>query len=443
MSGDHATRAVATDPSAIRAQIPAHFRAQRTTEIAAPCACGVPQVSGMEGVSDCSTSAPYLVTDDHTRPRAWPPLQRWWFDPRPRCNFVSLEEPELGDLYGKIERNAARKAGALGGGGGGGIGGLGGVGGSGGFGASAAAPQAIGYYRHPFARCRSHWKYEQALCHRPQMEYHRRYCHGYFLPRFGAVNASATHAAFADRYCAEHASRTLGVANGVRVSAQRFVLQTFPFFGITEHFLESLCLFLYQVQQSQPLAEPRPRPSRNPDRTPTRARTPTLTTFARRSASSSPRRGASAATFARARRAAAARAARRSRSAASCSGRRRARPSCSGRARSASRRCASPTRSCGGAARATSPCTRCCATRCSSACACSSARSTRPCGAAAARARSKLDATCVTEPRLVVEPKDVSPRERHQHQTVPVEYHRKLRPVPPPLLAALRPAPRL
>ena len=48
----------------------------------------------------------------------------------------------------------------------------------------------------------------------------------------------------------------------------------------------------------------------------------------------------------------------------------------------------------------------------------------------------------VTEP-LLVEPKDVSPRERHQHQTVPVEYHRKLRPVPPPLLAALRPAPRL
>ena len=43
----------------------------------------------------------------------------------------------------------------------------------------------------------------------------------------------------------------------------------------------------------------------------------------------------------------------------------------------------------------------------------------------------------VTEP-LLVEPKDVSPRERHQHQTVPVEYHRKLRPVPPARVSMAR-----
>ena len=110
-----------------------------------------------------------------------------------------------------------------------------------------ARPQLIGFYRHPFARCRSHWKYEQALCHRPRMEYHSGYCHGYFLPRFGAFNRSSTHVAFAEQYCREHTSRSLSAENGIHGPPHRFALEKLHFFGITEHFLESLCLFLYQV----------------------------------------------------------------------------------------------------------------------------------------------------------------------------------------------------
>ena len=89
--------------------------------------------------------------------------------------------------------------------------------------------------------------YEQSLCHRSAegLQGHEEYCRGYFLPRYGRYNDTSTHRAFAREYCAETATRSLSLANGID-SALTFVQQNLAFFGLTEYFDESICLFLYQ-----------------------------------------------------------------------------------------------------------------------------------------------------------------------------------------------------
>ena len=92
-------------------------------------------LAGLDGVSDCSeASAGYLIKSDHTKPSTWRPFQRWWFEPNPACTFVSVEEPELGNVYNWLMRARMHQT---------------------------APPQIISFMRHPFARCRSHWRYEQ------------------------------------------------------------------------------------------------------------------------------------------------------------------------------------------------------------------------------------------------------------------------------------------
>ena len=108
----------------------------------------------------------------------------------------------------------------------------------------------VTFFRHPFSRCRSHWRYEQSLCHRHELArypYHHKYCTAHFLPKFGAVNDSAAHRAFAEAHCAEHVTRGLTRENGILDDPLPFVLSKLTFFGITERFLPSLCLFLYQA----------------------------------------------------------------------------------------------------------------------------------------------------------------------------------------------------
>lgn len=183
-------------------------------------------VAGLEGVVDCASAAGgHLVKVDHTQPTAWDLFARWWHDPRPRCTFASVETPELGDVYARLQRPRKDATGAA---------------------ASAPTPQIISFVRHPLARCRSHWRYEQALCHRSPLGFHQEYCERHFLPRFGAFNRSATHAAFVAAHCTELASRSLSPANGI-ADPTTFLLQTARFVGVTEHFLESVCLFLYQA----------------------------------------------------------------------------------------------------------------------------------------------------------------------------------------------------
>ena len=175
-------------------------------------------VAGLEGVVDCSGEAGgRLIRIDHTKPTSADLFARWWKAPRPQCSFASLEEPELGTVYKQLQAGGAE-----------------------------AGPQIISFVRHPLARCRSHWRYEQSLCHRKPLGFHADYCNTHFLPKFGAVNNTATHVAFVAKHCTELASRSLTAANGIP-DARRFLLQTAKFVGITEHFLESVCLFLYQA----------------------------------------------------------------------------------------------------------------------------------------------------------------------------------------------------
>jgi hypothetical protein len=180
-------------------------------------------LSGLEGVLDCASAG--VTHGDHTRPSSWAAFSRWWLATAPSCNLASIESPHLGEMLSKLASGATSRA-VL----------------------EPPAPQILSFIRHPVARCRSHFRYEHALCRRQPLGMHQSYCVRVFLPRFGgaALNSSASHAAFADEYCTEQTSRSLTAANGIP-SARQFLLQRVAFFGLTEHFLPSLCLFLHQA----------------------------------------------------------------------------------------------------------------------------------------------------------------------------------------------------
>jgi hypothetical protein len=103
-------------------------------------------VAGLEGVVDCALDVPggRLVKVDHTQIEGVSlkdkvaKLGKWWTEPAPRCTFVSVEEPELGVVYSQLAPKAAP---------------------DGARGATPnTTPQLITFVRHPFDRCRSHWK---------------------------------------------------------------------------------------------------------------------------------------------------------------------------------------------------------------------------------------------------------------------------------------------
>ena len=172
---------------------------------------------GLDGVEDCSKFG--IISGDHTNVMSWPLFHQWWADMSPRCNLASIEEPELGDLQAKLYPPGAAPGGY--------------------------EPQMLSFYRHPVARCRSHWKYEQALCRRRPLGMHSDYCNGYFLPRFGGdkLHDTSAHEAFVTQYCTEIVSRSLTSANGI-ASPPQLLLQRLVFFGLqvrNSRLLPGLC----------------------------------------------------------------------------------------------------------------------------------------------------------------------------------------------------------
>ena len=107
-------------------------------------------VAGLDGVVDCALDVPggRLVKVDHTQIEGVSlkdkvsKLGKWWTDPAPRCTFVSVEEPELGVVYSQLVPKTAP------------------VGARGATPTTTptTTPQLITFVRHPFDRCRSHWK---------------------------------------------------------------------------------------------------------------------------------------------------------------------------------------------------------------------------------------------------------------------------------------------
>ena len=190
-------------------------------------------LASMEGVSDCSAFG--ITSPDHVTPTPWADFARWWHEPRlplvgGECNLASIETPELGEMLGKLGVVAPSAMDAV-------------------TAAEAGAPQMLSFLRHPVSRCRSHWKYEQALCRRRALGVHAPFCTSYFLPNYGSperLNDTAAHAAFAAEHCTELVTRSLTAQHGVP-SPRLLLTRRFAFFGLQERFLESVCLFLYQV----------------------------------------------------------------------------------------------------------------------------------------------------------------------------------------------------
>ena len=87
----------------------------------------------------------------------------------------------------------------------------------------------------------------QELCHRQPLGIHEQYCKNDFLPRFGNANNTATHWAFVSEHCKEKSSRSLTAENSI-TDPVAFLRDSLSYVGITEHFLESVCLLLYQVR---------------------------------------------------------------------------------------------------------------------------------------------------------------------------------------------------
>ena len=206
-------------------------------------------LTGFEGVTDCATpGGGGVVREDHTSASSWQAFSDWWFAPQPRCTFATLEEPELGVVHSLLMKARTQQLGTAP---------MSGFGAPlpSGNGAPPSAippshhdrePHVIAFYREPLARCRSHWNYEQELCRRVPLGVHAPYCKTYFLPRFGDANRTSTQLAFVDMHCTERATRSLSALNGIQ-DPLAFLSEQLSFVGITEHFLESICLLLFQL----------------------------------------------------------------------------------------------------------------------------------------------------------------------------------------------------
>ena len=177
----------------------------------------------------------HLVAADMVHTSSPKHLTEWWFDSIPNCSFLALESPSLGELMtSTAETRQARmriaKPGELP--------------------LDFYEPQVFTFYRDPYDRCLSEWRYEQAVCHPPgglhsRPKHTADYCTSWFLPQFGRYNSTATHLAFVREYCTERISADY-VRHGLdfRELARSDRLL---FVGIAEDYFASTCLFWYQA----------------------------------------------------------------------------------------------------------------------------------------------------------------------------------------------------
>lgn len=170
-----------------------------------------------------------LVAPDHVNPVSEAALVDWWFDGLPNCTLLALEQPTLGKLVARMGDERTRRAEAL---------------------TDYYEPQTLTFYRDPYERCRSEWRYEQALCHPPgglhtEPVHTQQHCRDWFLPRYGAYNYTSIHQAFVRRYCTDRISSDYernGVAFGALTRSGRLL-----FLGLADDYFASTCLFWYQA----------------------------------------------------------------------------------------------------------------------------------------------------------------------------------------------------
>lgn len=174
-----------------------------------------------------------LVAADMVHAASQQGLTEWWFESIPNCSLLALESPSLGEVTSlmgreKESRMVASRDQPL----------------------DFYEPQVFTFYRDPYERCRSEWRYEQAVCHPPvglqnRPKHTRDYCQNWFLPRFGAYNTTVTHQAFVREYCTERLSRDFerhGLDFKGLVRSHRLV-----FVGLAEDYFASVCLFWYMA----------------------------------------------------------------------------------------------------------------------------------------------------------------------------------------------------
>ena len=91
-----------------------------------------------------------LVAADMVHASSEKSLKEWWFDSIPNCSFLALESPSLGELTTMMSRERQSR-----------------MNGRDEIPVDYYEPQVFTFYRDPYDRCRSEWRYEQAVCHPP------------------------------------------------------------------------------------------------------------------------------------------------------------------------------------------------------------------------------------------------------------------------------------
>lgn len=176
-----------------------------------------------------------LVGNDMVHPSSTKALVSWWFDGLPNCTLLALELPELGQLATIVSKHRGEKLTA-----------------AGDPAIDFYEPQVLTFYRDPYERCISEWRYEQAQCHPPDGLETKpgatvQYCQGWFLPRFDQYNETLTHRSFVRVFCNERVSADYerhGLDFRELARSDRLL-----FVGIKEDYFASICLFWYQTGQ--------------------------------------------------------------------------------------------------------------------------------------------------------------------------------------------------
>lgn len=108
-------------------------------------------------------------------------------------------------------------------------------------------PALISMFRHPVARCRSHWIYEQQICHGHQSS--TTYCQTWFLPRYGNFNDTLIHKAFTTQKCTDFVFGSFKMLFKLDTprDAYDWISTNLAFWGITELYSDSLRLLYFQA----------------------------------------------------------------------------------------------------------------------------------------------------------------------------------------------------